>query len=162
MGRTPWEVVTGSTPNILEWIEFDWYQPVWYHDPGDFLNNNLEHVGRWLGVSHRVGQALCYWILPSSGRPIARTTVRPWTNNDRCDPNSMTRLETSIKLYAFELMEPTLSTRQACLAQQIEFGTSLATTKKIGIGSSRWNLMQFKTRLMTTLPRPMTLCLAPQ
>jgi hypothetical protein len=52
MGRTPWEVVTGSTPDISEWIEFDWYQPVWYHDPGDFPNNDLEHVGRWLGVSH--------------------------------------------------------------------------------------------------------------
>jgi hypothetical protein len=94
MGQTPWEVVTGTTPDILEWIEFDWYQPVWYQDPGDFPNNDLKHAGRWLGVSHQVGQALCYWIMLLSGQPIARTTVCPWTDDDRRDPNLIQRLET--------------------------------------------------------------------
>jgi hypothetical protein len=36
---------------------------------------------------------LCYWILPKSGKPIARTTVRPWTDDDRRDPNLLRRLE---------------------------------------------------------------------
>jgi hypothetical protein len=92
MGRTPWEMVTGDTPDISKWIEFDWYQPVWYHEPGDFPNNDKERVGRWLGISHRIGQALCYWILPVSGEPIARTTVRPWTDDCHRDPNSLQRL----------------------------------------------------------------------
>ena len=38
--------------------------------------------GRWLGDAHRVGQALCYWILPVSGVPIARSTVQPISKDD--------------------------------------------------------------------------------
>jgi hypothetical protein len=26
-------------------------------------------------VAHRVGQAMCFWLLPQSGIPIARTTI---------------------------------------------------------------------------------------
>jgi hypothetical protein len=35
-GRTPWEIVFGSTPDISSLAEFDFYQPVWYYEPGDF------------------------------------------------------------------------------------------------------------------------------
>ena len=74
-GRTPYETVTGNTPDISEWMEFDWYQPVRYHDSTAFPEP-VAHLGRWLGISHRVGQAMCYWILPVSGVPISRTTVQ--------------------------------------------------------------------------------------
>ena len=76
--RTPYELVTGNTPNISEYTEFDWYQPVWYMDTGSFPEEKLL-MGRWLGVAHRIGQAMCYWILPQSGVPIARTTVQQVT-----------------------------------------------------------------------------------
>jgi len=52
---------------------------VYYYDPSDFPEDR-ELIGRFIGVAHNVGQALCYWILPKSGRPIARTTVRPITD----------------------------------------------------------------------------------
>ena len=39
-------------------------------------------IGRWLGVSHRVGSALCYWVLTESGKVIARTTVQHMTTTD--------------------------------------------------------------------------------
>jgi len=29
-----------------------------------------------MGVAHKVGQAMCYWLLPSSAIPIARTTIQ--------------------------------------------------------------------------------------
>ena len=32
--------------------------------------------------SHRVGSALCYWILTSTGKVIARTTVQHLTRNE--------------------------------------------------------------------------------
>ena len=85
--------MTGDTPDISEWIEYDWYQPVWYHNPGDFPVNEPENLGRWLGVSHRIGQALCYWILPASGEPIARTTVRPWPAGDLQNQQKLQRLQ---------------------------------------------------------------------
>jgi Reverse transcriptase (RNA-dependent DNA polymerase) len=74
-GRTPHELVTGDTPDISEWTEFSFYQPVYYYHSSEFPEPRGV-LGRWLGVSHRVGQALCYWILPESGEPISRTTVQ--------------------------------------------------------------------------------------
>ncbi len=35
-GRTPHEIVTGQTPDISEYVAFEWYQPVWYMDPDAF------------------------------------------------------------------------------------------------------------------------------
>jgi hypothetical protein len=80
-GRTPYEVVTGNTPDISEYLHFSWYQPIYYYDPSDFPDDR-ELIGRFIGVAHNVGQALCYWILPKSGRPIARTTVRPISDTE--------------------------------------------------------------------------------
>ncbi len=74
-GRTPFELVTGNTPDISEYIAFKWYQPVWYHDNSTFPEPT-RHIARWIGVAHKVGQAMCFWILPSSGVPIARTTLQ--------------------------------------------------------------------------------------
>jgi hypothetical protein len=86
-------MVTGDTPDISEWIEFDWKQPVWYcEDSGDFPNNAPERLGCWLGISHCIGQALYYWILPKSGEPITRTTVCPWIDDDHRDPMFLQRL----------------------------------------------------------------------
>jgi hypothetical protein len=77
-GRTPFELVTGNMPDISEYLAFEWYQPVYYYDQAAFPEQR-ELIGRWIGVAPNVGQAMCYWLLPKSGVPIARTTVRPIT-----------------------------------------------------------------------------------
>jgi hypothetical protein len=74
-GRTSYEILTGNTPDISEFLEFEWYQPIWYLEPSAFPNQN-KLLARWIGIAHRVGQAMCYWILPSTGMPIARTTIQ--------------------------------------------------------------------------------------
>ncbi|MGH3054508.1 MAG: reverse transcriptase domain-containing protein, partial [Gaiellaceae bacterium] len=40
----------------------------------------------WLGIAHDVGQAMCYWILKSNGQVVARTTVRPLSDDETKDP----------------------------------------------------------------------------
>jgi hypothetical protein len=35
-GRTPYEMVTGRTPDISEYVEFSWYESLWYYDQEDF------------------------------------------------------------------------------------------------------------------------------
>ena len=56
-------------------------QPVWFYSPAVFpVEKQL--LGRWLGVARRVGQAMCYWILPVSGVLIARLTVQPISKDD--------------------------------------------------------------------------------
>ena len=91
-GRTPYEILTGNTPDISEYLEYDWYTPVWYLDPGDFPGDDRK-IGRWLGVAHHVGQAMCYYILPESGIGISRTTVQPFSDEDMRDPDVKKRLK---------------------------------------------------------------------
>ena len=40
-------------------------------------------LGRWIGVSHRTGPFLSYWILPASGIPISCNTVQHLTNLEK-------------------------------------------------------------------------------
>jgi len=54
---------------------------VYYFDTAAFPEKR-ELIGRWMGVAHNIGQAMCFWILPKSGVPIARTTVRAITDSE--------------------------------------------------------------------------------
>ena len=70
--RTGIEVLTGETPDISEWLDFEFYDLCWYWDSLE----GQRKIGRWLGVSHRVGSAMCYWVLNDAGNVLARTTVQ--------------------------------------------------------------------------------------
>ncbi len=75
-GCIPYEMLIGNTPDISEFLEYEWYQPVWYFEPTAFPNQR-KILARWIGVTHRVGQAMCYWSLPQSGISFTRTAVQP-------------------------------------------------------------------------------------
>ncbi|GFH56846.1 hypothetical protein CTEN210_13322 [Chaetoceros tenuissimus] len=68
------ERLTGDTIDISEWLDFEFYDLVWFWDDRD--DEAKPSVGRWLGVSHHVGSALCYYILTDKGEVISRTTVQ--------------------------------------------------------------------------------------
>jgi len=74
--RSGYEILTGETPDVSPWIGFEFWDRVWYWD--DARGNDLagRKLGRWLGVAHRVGGVLCYWVITKSGKVIARTTVQ--------------------------------------------------------------------------------------
>ncbi len=74
-GRTTYKVLTGNTPDISEFLEFTWHQPIWYFEPPAYPDHT-RHIARWIGVAHRVGQAMCYWVLPDTGVPIVRSTIQ--------------------------------------------------------------------------------------
>jgi hypothetical protein len=46
------------------------------------MDGSGRRLARWLGVAHRVGSDLCYWLLLESGKVIARTTVQHETLDD--------------------------------------------------------------------------------
>jgi hypothetical protein len=81
-GRTPYEIITGRTPDISEYIDFSFYDWIWYYDSEVAFPEQKRKLGRWLGVSHRVGQAMCYWVLTASGKPISRSTVQPLSRDE--------------------------------------------------------------------------------
>ena len=91
-GRTPIECISGNTPDISEYIDFSFWDLVTYKsDPGVHSAN----IGKWMGVSHRVGPEMAYWILPESGRPISCTTVQRITNLEK----EQTNWKEKIKIY---------------------------------------------------------------
>ena len=73
-GRTSIENVTGETPDITDWLDFGFYDLVWWIDPGDNASN--PKLGRWLGVSHRVYPHMAFWVLTSKGQVLSRTSVQ--------------------------------------------------------------------------------------
>jgi hypothetical protein len=76
-------MVTGQTPDISEWIDFEFYDRVWFYDQKKMeMDDTGRKLARWLGVAHRVGSDLCYWLLLPSGKVIARTTVQHVTRED--------------------------------------------------------------------------------
>ena len=50
-GRTPQELVTRNTPDISEYLDFDWYQLVWYYDAAAFPEDK-HLIGCQLGVAN--------------------------------------------------------------------------------------------------------------
>ena len=79
-GRVPLEIITGITPDITEYLDFTIYGWVYYRTDGGL---GINEIGRWLGVSHRVGPAITYWVLPKSGIPISTDTVQAVTEVEK-------------------------------------------------------------------------------
>jgi hypothetical protein len=75
--RTPFEIITGEMPDISEYLDFGIYDWVLFKTNAGVAPPEL---GRWLGVSHRVGRIMSYLILPPSGIPISCNTVQRLTN----------------------------------------------------------------------------------
>jgi len=75
-GRTPYEAVMGHTPDISSLATFNFYEPVWYIDQTAEFPHPKRKLGRWLGEAYDIGQAMCYWVLPISGIPLARSSVQ--------------------------------------------------------------------------------------
>ena len=76
-GCTPIESVTGETVDISEYLDFVFYERVWYHENVG-LGERLHDI--WLGVSHRIGRLMSYYILTQKGSVISRNTVQRVTN----------------------------------------------------------------------------------
>ena len=76
-GGIPLEHITGETPDISEYLDFGFYDWVWFHDNAGLGPRKL---GKWLGVSHRVGSLMSYYILQQNGTVVSRTSVQRTTN----------------------------------------------------------------------------------
>ena len=89
-GRTTLEQLTGETPEISEYLDFTFYDWCWYNDNAGLGKMKL---GRWLGVSHRVGSLMSYWILTQQGNVILCTMVSRVTNLETQVDSTKSRLQ---------------------------------------------------------------------
>ena len=85
-GRTPLKSITGDTVDISEYLDFSFYDWFWYHDNAGLGPTKL---GRWIGVAHKVGGLMSYWILTVNCKVIARTTVQ-WVTSLEMQLDHMT------------------------------------------------------------------------
>ena len=77
------EEIMGQTVDISEWLDFEFYDPVWYWDEKKTVMTDEQGiVSRWLGIAHRIGSDMTYWILTKGGKVIAWSTVQHITLSD--------------------------------------------------------------------------------
>ena len=83
-GDVPTTLLTGDTADISHLAEFGWYQWVWYLSPED-SSMNTKSLGRYVGPSHDVGEALCAAVLTDKAKIVSRTSVFPLTVAEDCN-----------------------------------------------------------------------------
>ena len=69
MERSP-----GDTAYISKWLDFEMYDLVyWIERPNKpDTSDNVRRLSRWLGISHRVGSDICYWLITDSGKLVSK------------------------------------------------------------------------------------------
>ncbi|MEO6564809.1 MAG: hypothetical protein ABIO63_02135, partial [Casimicrobiaceae bacterium] len=76
----PLEAITGETIDISEYLDFGFYDWIWYHENAGLGEKKL---GRWLGIPKRIGSTMTYYVLTTNCQVICRTTVQRVTNIER-------------------------------------------------------------------------------
>ena len=79
--RTPIEVATGQTPDISKYLQFKFYQPVYFLDKEGYPSEPRERVGHFMGPADNIGDILTYQIwCPDTEKLIFRSCVRACGN----------------------------------------------------------------------------------
>jgi hypothetical protein len=93
--RSGFEEVTGNTPDISEWLDFEFYDLVWWIDRPykPDITDDVRRLARWLGVSHRVGSDMCYWLITESGQIVSKTSVEHVTRDDYLPADTKKKIE---------------------------------------------------------------------
>jgi len=76
-GETPLGRLLGETPDISHYLDFGWYDLVWYKETAQL---DVPKLGRFLGIADSASNIMSYTVLPMSGRPITASTVQRVTH----------------------------------------------------------------------------------
>ena len=133
-GRTPIEVVMGETPDISEYLDFGFYDWVWFKRDAGIGEIEL---GRFLGISRNTGSLMSYHVLPATGIPVSRTTVQRVTTLEKQTDANRQRFEAFDKAIAKRYKEdrldnkgdkPNLADWSDLLENDPDFAEEFATT----------------------------------
>jgi hypothetical protein len=111
-GEVPATILTGDTPDISHLAEFGWYDWCWYISPED-VTLLRKSLGRYLGPSTDVGDALCSRILTNKATILNRTSVIPLSDEDKRSESVQKQKE------AFELSLKTALGKRYILAKDV-------------------------------------------
>ena len=90
--HTPYEELTGETPDISEYIDFQFYDWVYYVD-NPYRKEEAPKLGRWLGVSHRASAAMCFYVLARNGQILSRSSVQHVPIDEQLSSETARRME---------------------------------------------------------------------
>jgi hypothetical protein len=76
-GQTPHFSMFGREGDISAISSFGFFDFVYFRDHTQQFPMATEVLGRYLGKSHGVGNAMACWILKGNGKVVARRTLRP-------------------------------------------------------------------------------------
>ena len=79
-GQNPFEMIHGYTPDISEYVSFEWYEAIWFQHPTDYQSQQL---GRWLGVADTIGSGHVFHVITNTGNVISTSSVTHLTDEDR-------------------------------------------------------------------------------
>ena len=79
-GKTPLGDLTGETPDISQYLDFGWYDWVWFKENAGLATPKL---GRFLGIAQQSSNLMTFHILPESGIPIMAGTVQRLTELEK-------------------------------------------------------------------------------
>jgi hypothetical protein len=92
--RSGYKQITGHTPDISEYCNFGFYDPVWYWpNTHPALTKNSQELAQLMGVAHKVGSEMCYWLMPISGIPVANMTIQHVTLEETRNPDIQVQIE---------------------------------------------------------------------
>ena len=76
--QVPVTVRHGNTPDISAYLQFRFYEKIFYLDPKETFPDSKEQPGYWLGVAQNVGDELTFKILTNDTHQIIhRSVARP-------------------------------------------------------------------------------------
>jgi hypothetical protein len=70
--KTPLEVAHGQKPDFSPFLQFFWWEPVYYEAPATsgFPSNSVEKTGRWVGIAEHQGDVLTYLVLTNDTHQV--------------------------------------------------------------------------------------------
>ena len=86
--RTSLEKVTGDTPEISGYVDLSFYDWCWHRENTGM--GETKH-GRWLGVSHRTGSLMSFWVLTQTCKVVSRTSVQRVTRLEMGEEDTQKR-----------------------------------------------------------------------
>lgn len=92
-GRTPFEAVTGTTPDISSYAQFDFYELVWYYTPTTSFPNDRKTLGYMLCPFEGAEDELAFQILTDTGHVVTRKSVWAVSDDDRKTPQVMALIQ---------------------------------------------------------------------
>ena len=76
--QTPYQRSRGDTPDISHLLQFKWFEPLLYLDPGARFPESQEQPGFFIGFGENVGDALTFKVLKTDLKTVIyRSVVRP-------------------------------------------------------------------------------------